>query len=92
MLWRSLRELYNPGEAVDLVYDRLEGKKVRPVAYANTELYSKCNIAIRLENGHIVVDDCEERALDGMTFRNEAYWRRDVGLDEDDEMIHDLFG
>ena len=92
MRWRSIRELYDESEKVDTVWDELVRGYYVPVAYANTEMYGKCNIAIRLSSGHIVVDDCSESRLNGRTFRSEDEWRRMVGLEEDMEMIEDLFG
>lgn len=92
MRWRSVGDLYETGERVELIYDKIRRRHLRPVAFANTELYSRCNIAIRLPNGHIVVDDCIESGLNGRTFRNEDEWRKVVGLEEDVETIEDLFG
>ena len=92
MKWRSMRGLYEPEETIDSVWDEVDRRYVVPMAYANTELFSKCNIALRTSGGHIIVDDCSESKLNGRTFRNEREWRKEVGLDEDMEMIDELFG
>ncbi len=64
MNWRPIEKLYNQGEFTPQ-YPDANNRVRKAKAYAVTELYvdpyhgtaSKCNIAIQLENGHIIVDD-----------------------------------
>lgn len=92
MYWKPMGQLYQPGEMVPPVWDQIAQRACIPVAYANTEMFAKCNLAIKLDNGHIVVDDYEADELNGKTFRNEEAFRRGVGLDNDAEIVFDLFG
>jgi len=86
MHWHSIRYLYDKNEPVDNVYCRICKTRSQPTHYANTELsqdaergtYSRCNIALKLSCGHIVVDDCDSDDHNGMTFPSETEWRREI--------------
>ncbi len=95
MRWESFDTLILPGEDREAVFKSIrtslycaicKAKRV-PAMSANTELsydpdrgtYSACNVAILLECGHILVDDCLPASkLNGKCFRNEEKWRQKV--------------
>ena len=54
--------------------------KRRIVKIANTELVPNCmcNMAMKLECGHIFVDDCESGMRNGRCFENESQWHKEV--------------
>jgi len=84
--WQDIHRLYDKEEKVDPIYDSICNRMVIPTHFANTELscdysrntHSRCNIALKLPCGHIVVDDCSKNNLNGRTFKNETEWRKVV--------------
>ena len=86
MNWQPIQRLYEDKENIGKVYCGICKQWPRPTHFANTELScdyvhntcSRCNIAIKLECGHIVVDDCNIPRLNSTTFANEAEWRKGI--------------
>jgi len=91
MNWQPIRRLYEEHEKVDTVYCSIDKKHFLPLYFANTELvcdyrkgtHSKCNMAMLLQCGHIVVDDCSQANLNGKAFRDEEQWRQTVVTEND---------
>lgn len=55
-------------------------KKRKIIKIANTELIPDCacNMAFKLECGHIFVDDCNRAIRNGRCFSNESEWKKEV--------------
>ena len=89
MNWQLIKR---PEESTDKDYSnepvtcRICNKKRVPTHYASTELAedakrgttSHCNMALKLTCGHIVVDDCDSDDRNGLTFKSEAEWRKEI--------------
>lgn len=88
MYWRDIKFLYGEDEDPSNypIYCRICKKKLTATHIANTELAtdekrgtcSHCNVALKLTCGHIVVDDCDSDDRNGLTFRSEADWRKQI--------------
>jgi len=86
MYWQPISNLHDRDEPIESVYCRICKKRQQPALYANTELAqdtkrgtcSHCNIAFKLPCGHIIVDDCDSDDRNGVTFHNEADWRKEI--------------
>jgi hypothetical protein len=82
----SWRNLTSEEQQEDPILCGICKTRQRVVKVSNTELAcnyatkkcSRCNVAYRLECGHIVVDDCDSAKFDGRTLQNEVQWQKQI--------------